>query len=59
MRARLVPSGISIRANTHNSRMVGDPEVIADVSLSLIKLPYKWISANFICPVRRLHRQVD
>jgi hypothetical protein len=36
VRARLVPSGISIRANTHNSRMVGDPEVIADVSLSLI-----------------------
>ena len=28
MRARLVPSGISIRANTHSSRMVGKPVVI-------------------------------
>ncbi len=29
MRARLVPSGISIRANTHSSRMVGHSEAMA------------------------------
>jgi hypothetical protein len=27
VRARLVPSGISIRANTHSSRMVGNPDL--------------------------------
>jgi len=40
VRARLVPSGISIGANTHSSRMVGYTEVIYSWRHS-----WKWLAS--------------